>query len=105
MSAMSRDMALALALILMSVGTLAGGVGLPAEGQIVVISAGLVCMAYALQLATPLGLGAAALVALALAPFIEPSRETAEFIVLALAFVCVVPAAVRDLRAWRRRLT
>jgi hypothetical protein len=102
MSAMSRDTALALALMLVGGGTLAGGLGLPAEGQIVLICAGLVCMAYSLRLITPLGFVLAALVVLTLAPFIEPSRETAEVIVLTLAFVCVAPAAVHDVRAWRR---
>ena len=102
---MSRDKALLAALFLASIGTLAGEVGLPAEGQVVVSCAAFVCMAYALQLATPLGFVLTALVGLALAPFIDPSRDTAELIVLALVFVCVAPATVHDLRAWRRRST
>jgi len=37
---------------------------------------------------------AAALIGFALAPIIEPSRDTAELIVLAIVFACVTPAAV-----------
>lgn len=73
---MSRDQALLAAVFLASIGTLVGEVGLPAEGQIVVSCAAFVCTAYVLQLATPLGFVLTALVGLALAPLIDPSRDT-----------------------------
>lgn len=104
LSAMSQETALLLALLLAGAGPLlATAVGMPAEGQILLACAAFIFMARAIRLLTPLAFVVAALVGLALAPFIEPSRDTAELIVVAIVFACVGPAAVLDLRAWRRR--
>jgi hypothetical protein len=105
LSAMSQDPALLLALILAGAGPLlATAVGLPTEGQIVLACVAFLFMARAIRLVTPVAFVVAALVGLALAPFIEPSQDTAELIVVAIVFVCVAPAAVLDVRTWRRRL-
>ena len=104
LSAMSQDTALLLALVLIGAGPLlVTVVGMSTEGQIAFICAGSLFMAHAIRLITPLAFVVAALVGLTLAPFIEPSQDTAELVVLAIVFVCVAPAAVLDLRAWRRR--
>lgn len=104
LSAIPQDTALLLAVLLAGAGPLlATAVGMPAEGQIVLACAAFIFMARATRLVTPLALVVAAVVGLALAPFIEPSQDTAELIVVAIVFVCVAPAAVLDLRARRRR--
>ena len=57
LSAMSQDTALLLALALIGAGPLlATVVGMPAEGQIVLICAGSLFMAHAIRLITPLAL-------------------------------------------------
>jgi len=103
LSAMSQDTAILLALLLAGAGPLlATVVGMPAEGQIVLICASSIFMARAIRLVTPLAFVAAALIGFALAPFIGPSQDTAELIVVAIVFACVAPAAVLDVHAWRR---
>lgn len=100
---MSRDRALILALLLVGSGALANRGGLIVESQLVLSCAGLVCLAAAVRLAMPLALVGAAAVAVALDQFIEPSEETAEWIVIALILVWVLPAAVYDFRDLRER--
>jgi hypothetical protein len=100
---MSQDTALLLALALAGAAGLGRSAGLPAEAQLVIACAAFVCMAGAIRLLTPLALVGAALAALALDLFIEPSEDAAEWIVPALLFACGLPAAIYDLRALRRR--